>query len=130
MSSTRIALFGDDRAVITVATVLADHGQSVLLVGSHPEHLAKAEAMGFATASIDYRDDAALRQLGLGDRIGTLFGLYSSDAENVFLSISTRAIAPELRIICMIHHVDSAPKLIAAGANKIIDPYEISGRKI
>jgi len=130
MSSTKIALFGYDRGVLTVAGVLAEHGQSVLLVDNHQEHLAKAEAMGFATASINYRDDAELRRLGLGDRIGMLFGLFPSDAENVFLTISARAMAPELRIICMIHHLDSAPKLVAAGATKIIDPYEISGRKI
>jgi len=130
MSSTKIALFGGNRAALTVAGVLAEHGQSVLLVDSHADHIAQAEALGFATASLDYHDDAELQRIGLGDRLGTLFGLFPSDAENVFLAISARALAPELRIICMIHQLESAPKLLAAGANKIIDPYEISGRKI
>ena len=36
----------------------------------------------------------------------------------------------ELNIVVIMDSSESAEKLLAAGANKIIDPYEICGRKI
>jgi voltage-gated potassium channel len=37
---------------------------------------------------------------------------------------------PELNIISICHSKDANRKLVAAGTNKIINPYQISGRKI
>jgi voltage-gated potassium channel len=48
----------------------------------------------------------------------------------VFLTLSARALDKELNIISIVDSPESAEKLLAAGANKIIDPYEICGRKI
>ncbi|MEA3302073.1 MAG: TrkA C-terminal domain-containing protein, partial [Pseudomonadota bacterium] len=51
-------------------------------------------------------------------------------AENVFLVISVRSIDPRVRIVSIADAPDSIPKFLAAGADKVIDPYEISGLKI
>jgi voltage-gated potassium channel len=48
----------------------------------------------------------------------------------VFLTLSARALDPDLNIIAIVYSPESAQKLRAAGANKIIDPYEICARKI
>jgi voltage-gated potassium channel len=47
----------------------------------------------------------------------------------VFLTFSARAIDKTLTIVAIVDDPESAEKLLAAGANKIIDPYEICGRK-
>ena len=58
-----------------------------------------------------------------------LFCFYPRDSDNVFLTISARAIDKALTIVAIVDDPESAEKLLAAGANKIIDPYEICGRK-
>ncbi len=49
--------------------------------------------------------------------------------DDYFLTISARALDPALTILAIVDDPESAEKLLAAGANKIIDPYEICGRK-
>ena len=59
-----------------------------------------------------------------------MFTLFEEDSKNVFLVISAKGIDPDVRVISICQSLDSADKLRAAGANKVIDPYAISGRKI
>ncbi len=48
----------------------------------------------------------------------------------MFLTISAKDIDPNLKVIGLTQSKESADKLLAAGATKVINPYEISGRKI
>jgi voltage-gated potassium channel len=59
-----------------------------------------------------------------------MFCLFSEDSENVFLAISARALDPRLRIVAVCQAPEAAPKLLAAGADKVVDPYEISGARV
>jgi voltage-gated potassium channel len=45
------------------------------------------------------------------------------------LTISARALDKKLTIIAIVDDPESAEKLLAAGANKIIDPYEICAKR-
>jgi voltage-gated potassium channel len=66
---------------------------------------------------------------GIGADVDILFCFYPRDSDNVFLTLSARAIDKALTIVAIVDDPESAEKLLAAGANKIIDPYEICGRK-
>ena len=79
---------------------------------------------------MDFRSDDSLHKMGIGHDIETIFCFFPEDSENVFLIISARAIAPDLSIVAIVKDPDSADKLLSAGANKIINPYQICGRKI
>jgi voltage-gated potassium channel len=59
-----------------------------------------------------------------------VFCLLLEDSENVFLAISARALDPRLRIVAVCQAPEAAPKLLAAGADKVVDPYEISGARV
>jgi len=100
----------------------------VIVVDQDPERLKHAEENGLNTAYIDYRSDDDLKSIGIGKDTETLFCFFAKD--NVFLTLSARAIDPELNIISIIDDPDAENKLLAAGANKLIDPYHICGRKI
>ncbi len=102
----------------------------VTVIDQDPERLKHAEENGLATAYIDYRSDDDLKSIGIGKDTETLFCFFASDSENVFLTLSARAIDPELNIISIVDDPDAEDKLLAAGANKVIDPYHICGRKI
>ena len=106
------------------------HGQNqVLFIASDEDEAALMTGQGYVTEMIDFRDDNALKAIGIGSHIDTMFCLFPNDSDNVFLTISARALADELTIIAIVDAPESAEKLLAAGADKIIDPYEICGRK-
>lgn len=126
----RIAVFGDHAMVLEVAKHLQYREHAVLIVDDKLEHLERAREHGFDTAQLDFTDDAELWTVLADKATTTVVSLFDSDAENVFLIISARALKPELKIVTIAESTDSVAKLLAAGANKIINPHEIGGRKL
>jgi len=87
-------------------------------------------ARKFDVAFLDSMDDDKLRDVGIGKWVKTIFCLFEEESKNVFLTLSARALDPALKIVCVAESRTSGQKLLAAGAGKVIDPYEISGRKV
>jgi len=125
-----VAVFGYNRLSYEVVSRLDKEAYDILVIDHNPVQIALARDNGLETASIDFRSDEDLKSVGIGSRIETLFCFFDQDSENVFLTLSARALDKELNIIAIVDTPESAEKLLAAGANKIIDPYEICGRKI
>ena len=125
----RIAVFGYSIMSLEVMNRLNEDEYSLVFIGKDESETTLLAEKGFETRIIDYRNDDELRSIGIGTEIDILFCYYPKDSENVFLTISARAIDKELTIVAIVDDPESAEKLLAAGANKIIDPYEICGRK-
>lgn len=126
----KIAVFGYNGLSFEAISRLDSNLHDILVVESDASLLALAEEKGYKTASVDFRSDDALKSIGIGDDIDIIFCFLKEDSKNVFLTISARALDKNLDIIAIVDAPQSAEKLIAAGANKIIDPYQISGQKI
>ncbi|PKM11054.1 MAG: potassium transporter TrkA [Gammaproteobacteria bacterium HGW-Gammaproteobacteria-3] len=126
----RIAVFGDNSFSLEAVSRLDLQRFDVLLVETDPARAEQASAQGYKTRAIDFRNDEALKSVGIGRDVTILFCFYSQDCDNVFLTISARALDKNLKIIAIVENPESAPKLLAAGADKIIDPYQICARKI
>lgn len=126
----KYALFGCNPLAIEVAWRLSMAGIAYILVDRDMARVEQAQAEGLAAQPLDYTDDDALRSIGIGSSIEGVFCLFSEDSENVFLAISARAMAPGLRIIAVCQTPEAAEKLLAAGASKVVDPYEISGARV
>jgi voltage-gated potassium channel len=125
----RIAVFGCSVMSMTVMARLRDDQYQLLFVSQDEHEAALMAAQGFTTQTIDFREDEELKAIGIGTNIDIIFCFFPTDSDNVFLTISARALAAELTIIAVVDDPESADKLLAAGANKIIDPHEICGRK-
>jgi len=125
-----VAVFGYNRLSFEVASRLDSELYKIVVIDHDPVQLALARDNGLEAVCIDFRSDEDLKAVGIGSRIDTLFCFFEQDSDNVFLTLSARALDKELNIIAIVDSPESAGKLLAAGANKIIDPYEICGRKI
>jgi voltage-gated potassium channel len=125
----RIAVFGHSSMALQAMGRLNSEYYSIIFVGNDEAEALLVAEQGFETAMIDFRNDDALKAIGIGADVDILFCFFAKDSDNVFLTISARAIDKNLLIIAIVEDPESAGKLIAAGANKIIDPYEICGRK-
>lgn len=126
----RVAVFGYNRLSYEAIKRLDAETYQIIVIDHHPPHVASARENGFLTAEIDFRSDEDLKSIGVGSNLDALFCFFADDSENVFLTLSARALDKTLNIIAVVEDPESAQKLIAAGANKIIDPFQICGRKI
>ncbi len=127
----KIAVFGYNNLSVEAINRLDNETDlNVLIIDADETRLVLAAEKGLNTAHIDFRSDEDLKSIGIGKDIEVMFCFFSEDSENVFLTLSARALDQALNIISIVDDPDSSEKLIAAGANKIIDPYQICGRKI
>jgi voltage-gated potassium channel len=125
----RIAVFGYSVMSLEAMSRLNPEQYSIIFIAKDDAEAALVTEKGFEAKAIDFRNDDALRSIGIGADVDILFCFYTRDFDNVFLTISARALDKNITIVAIVDDPESAEKLLAAGANKIIDPYEICGRK-
>lgn len=125
----RIALFGYSQMAFEAMHRLNPEQYRIIFIVKDKVQAGLALEQGFEATVLDFRNDDDLKAIGIGRDIDVLFCFFPKDSDNVFLTISARALDKNLNIIAIVDDPDSAEKLLAAGANKIIDPYEICGTK-
>lgn len=126
----RIVVFGYSIMSLEAMSRLPQGECSILFIAENETEANLVSEKGFETQIIDFRNDDELISIGIGTNVDIIFCFYPKDSDNVFLTISARALDKSLTIIAIVDDAESEEKLLAAGANKIIDPYEICGRKV
>jgi len=64
------------------------------------------------------------------DRARGLLAAVGSDADNVYITLTARELNPNLLIIARSTDESSERKLIRAGANKVISPYQMGAARM
>ncbi|TAL43600.1 MAG: TrkA family potassium uptake protein, partial [Methylovulum sp.] len=104
-----IAVFGYSIMSLEVMKRLRQSRNSLVFIGGNDAEASLMAEQGFATQVIDFRNDEELKAIGIGGTVDVLFCFYPADSDNVFLTISARAIAKELTIIAIVDDPESAP---------------------
>lgn len=129
-SPIKILLFGFTRSCIEIASRLRETGYLFTIIDNDVSLVSKAQKLGFELKIMDYSDDTLLQEEGVGSNVAFVFALFDEDTKNVFLALSIKSIDEDVNIIAITHTKDAIHKLELAGANTILDPYQISGKKI
>jgi voltage-gated potassium channel len=111
-----------------VGAYLAGRGSEVVVVDNAPARVATIPA-GIAALTGDVTDDDVLRKAGIM-RAGALIAAIDTDAENVYVTLSARALRPDLIIVARARTEASEPKLLRAGATRVVNPQRIGGQRI
>ena len=78
-------------------------------------------------------EDATLQETldkaGTGRAKGLVAAL-SSDADNVYITLSARVLNPELRIVARASSLEAKNRLLQAGANDVVMPYAFAGYRL
>lgn len=74
-------------------------------------------------------DEDLLRAAGI-DRARGLVACAGSDAENVYIVLTARGLRPDLNIVARANYEESEAKLLRAGANRVMLPSNIAGRRM
>jgi voltage-gated potassium channel len=109
-----------------VAEDLAGAGHDVVVVDLDAERLTN---IPFPTVVGDATLDSTLRRAGL-ERAGALIAALEGDAENLFVTLSARAIQPDLFIVARARQDESVPKLANAGADRVVNPQELGAARM
>lgn len=112
-----------------VADELKAHGQRFVVLDLSDEKVEKVRHAGYLALRGNGANEEALRAAGI-ERAAGLVATASSDAENVFIVLTARAMRPDLVIVARANYDESEDKLRRAGADRVILPYRICGRRM
>lgn len=122
-------LIGFGRVGQEIARDLHAAGRTAVVLDLNPASLDNAANQGFLIVRGNPADVETLRDAGI-DRARGLVIATDQDAENVYSTLSARMLRPDLFIIARANAEGSAAKLKHAGANSIISPYGIGGKRM
>jgi voltage-gated potassium channel len=103
--------------------------QPFVIIDVNQASVDEAADEGYPCVRGDAADDDTLRRAGIGRARG-LVTCVDSDADNIFVTLSARALRSELFIVARSNTEDAAPKLHRAGADRVVSPYSIGGRQM
>ncbi len=100
-----------------------------VVIEMNPEQLPKLIAQDIPFVEGDGSDDKILRAAGI-ERAKGLITVAPSDEDNVFITLSARALNPSLYIVARSILEENENKLRMAGANRVMSPYVLGGRRM
>ena len=77
----------------------------------------------------DATDEHILKEAGI-DHARALVTVVGKDADNMFITMTARSLVPSLTIVARAEEASNKGKLLRAGADKVVLPYELGGRRI
>lgn len=101
----------------------------VVIVEKDEARAIEAEGNGFLVVRGDATTDETLIEGGV-ERATRLVSLLPKDADNLYVVLTSRELAPELFILSRAEDEAGEKRLTRAGANKVISPYRLGGQKI
>jgi len=120
---------GFGRIGAVVAEELRRENLPVVILEKDPDLLYELEREGHLFLAGDATTDESLLAAGV-ERAKGLFACVSQDAENVYITLSSRQFNPALTIIARADRYESVAKLERAGANRVLTPHQIGGKRI
>ena len=122
-------LCGYGRVGGTAARELENAGVKVVVIDIHPESIEDAARDGHLVVHGDATHDDVLVSAGVSRARG-LITTVDSDAQNVYVTLSARALNPKLFIVARANDQGSEAKLRQAGADRVVSPYTRAGRQV
>lgn len=121
-----IIVCGWGRVGRSTAQYLSSLGKSIVVIDHDPERLRDIE---FPNILGDVTDDSVLDAAGIA-HAQALIAALDSDADNVYVTLSSRSLRNDLVIIARARTEGSKSKLLRAGANRAVNPQLIGGRRM
>ena len=111
------------------ATELQRASAKFLVVDRSEDKVEWAMKLGMLAVLADATDDVTLREAGLLRAKG-LIATLQSDADNLFVILSAKALKPSLLVSARIASEQSEKKMRLAGADYVFAPYDMTGNRM
>jgi voltage-gated potassium channel len=127
--SGHFILCGYGRVGRQVASDLRREGAEMVVIDVNQPSLDDAAADGLAIVRGNATEDEVLREAGI-ERARGLIAAIADDADNIFVTLSARALRPDLPIVARANYLDAEHKLRRAGATRVVSPYIMAGQQM
>ncbi len=124
--SNHTVICGWGRVGRAVAHDLDQAGHRIVVIDVNPDRVA---GIPFPVVVGDATLDATLKDAGI-ERSSFLVAALEGDAENLFVTLSGRSINPDLFIVARARQDESIPKLVNAGADRVVNPQELGAARM
>jgi voltage-gated potassium channel len=101
-------------------------GAQLVVVDSSPERVATVKV---PYVHGDATDEEVLRAAGI-DRAQVLVTALNTDADNLYVTLTARSMAPELFIVSRAGSETAVRKLVQAGADRVVNPQDLGGARM
>ncbi|MEQ1727200.1 MAG: potassium channel protein [Vicinamibacterales bacterium] len=107
-----------------IAAQLKQQNVPFVIIERDPARLEAAMMDGLLAVQADASHEDVLKRVGIDTARG-LIAAVGTDAENVYAVLSARVLRPDLFIVGRAEGEDATRKLLRAGANRVVSPYQI-----
>jgi voltage-gated potassium channel len=121
-----VIVCGWGRVGRSVAADLQQSGKQVVVIDVNPARVAD---LHLPTVVGDATLDSTLRAAGI-ERAAALIASLDGDADNLFVTLSSRALRSELFIVARAREESSVAKLSHAGADRVVNPQELGAARM
>lgn len=112
-----------------VSVALLASRREVVVIDHREEHLEWARGHGIHTLIGDATDEDVLRRAGI-EGAASLVTVINNDPANLYVVLSAKGIQPDLQVIARASDENAARKMRRAGADEVVNPYQLSGNRI
>jgi voltage-gated potassium channel len=122
---------GAGRTGTQVIAEFVRSGAAYIAIDADPERVAlfRREAPHLRILEGDTTKDEVLVRARVQFARGLVAAL-SNDTDNLFVTLTARALNPQLKIVARVDHDDNVGKMIRAGADHVVSPQRIGGSRM
>ena len=122
-------LCGYGRVGEEIAREFVERDIPFVVVENNPDTLPRAIEAGLLVIEGDASKDEILLQAGV-KRARTLLAASDSDSGNTYITLTAKALNPDIFVVARAARRDSDALVRRAGADRVISPYQLSGRRM
>ena len=122
-------LCGFGRVGREVGRAFAAEGVEFIVIDANDNCIVEAQELGYAYIQGNATEDDILRAAGIEHAQG-LVAATGNDSDNVYITLSARGLNETLQVVARTGDIANADKLKRAGADRVISPLQIGGRRI
>ncbi|OFV92718.1 MAG: hypothetical protein A3F68_06440 [Acidobacteria bacterium RIFCSPLOWO2_12_FULL_54_10] len=124
-----IIICGAGRVGRRIAQEVAARGMPLVIIDNEAKRVQWAKSKNIPIIMGDASSEEILKQAHI-DQARGLASAVTSDAQNVYIVLTARGLAPKLTIVARASEDDAEKKLLTAGATTVISPYNYAGQRM
>jgi len=121
-----IIICGFGRVGQHIARQLEKDRQHFVIIDTREANVLKAKRLGYLVIHEDASKNGVIRNAGINNGATAVICTTGDDVINVYITLTSRHLNPDIRIISRANSQDNVKKLYQAGASNVIQPFEIA----
>jgi len=127
--SSHYIICGYGRVGRSVAEELAEHAKRFVVIENDEDAFRLCVDDGHLAVMGSATDNESLIEAGIERAVGLVSAL-RSDADNLFVVLTSRTMNPNLLLVARADQLESEQKLEMVGADRVISPHKIAGKRM